>query len=396
MRTALLITAKDLRQRVRDRSVILFAVAAPLGLAFIFSLLLGGVTSFHADYVVVDLDGGPQAAAFRTEVLGGLEQAGVAAIATRATEADGRLAVEAADAQGWRADAAFIIPVGFSEAIVSGQPTSIGVVGARDAGLETEVARSIADRFADGVASIQLAARTVAGLRGTPPTAPELAAIVAAARQPAIALVDSDARMRQLSWATFFASAMAILFLFFAVQSGIVSLFEERRQGTLARMLAGPIRPETILGGKVLGSFVTGVLSLTVLVVASTLMLGADWGPPAGVAMVVVAAVLAAIGITLLVTSFMKTADGAGAANSAVAMTLGILGGTFSPSAQAPEAMQTLSLITPHAWFLRGLAEMQGGGTIADALPSVGVLLAVAGVTGALGFARARRLVAPR
>jgi ABC-2 type transport system permease protein len=396
MRTALLITAKDLRQRVRDRSVILFAVAAPLGLAFIFSLLLGGVTSFHADYVVVDLDGGPQAAAFRTEVLGGLEQAGVAAIATRATEADGRLAVEAADAQGWRADAAFIIPVGFSEAIVSGQPTSIGVVGARDAGLETEVARSIAARFADGVASIQLAARTVAGLRGTPPTAPELAAIVAAARQPAIALVDSDARMRQLSWATFFASAMAILFLFFAVQSGIVSLFEERRQGTLARMLAGPIRPETILGGKVLGSFVTGVLSLTVLVVASTLMLGADWGPPAGVAMVVVAAVLAAIGITLLVTSFMKTADGAGAANSAVAMTLGILGGTFSPSAQAPEAMQTLSLITPHAWFLRGLAEMQGGGTIADALPSVGVLLAVAGVTGALGFARARRLVAPR
>jgi ABC-2 type transport system permease protein len=396
MRSALLITAKDLRQRVRDRSVILFAVAAPLGLAFIFSLLLGGVTSFHADYVVVDLDGGPQAITFREQVLGGLEQAGVATIATRPTEADGRLAVEAADAQGWRADAAFIIPVGFSEAIVSGQPTSIAVLGARDAGLATEVARSIATRFADGVASIQLAARTVAQLRGTPPTAPELAAIVAAAQRPAIALVDSDARMRQLSWSTFFASAMAILFLFFAVQSGIVSLFEERRQGTLARMLAGPIRPETILGGKVLGSFVTGVLSLTVLAVASTLMLGADWGPPAGVAMVVMAAVLAAIGITLLVTSFMKTADGAGAANSAVAMTLGILGGTFSPSAQAPEAMQTLSLITPHAWFLRGLAEMHGGGTIADALPSVGVLLAVAGITGVIGFARARRLVAPR
>jgi ABC-2 type transport system permease protein len=130
--------------------------------------------------------------------------------------------------------------------------------------------------------------------------------------------------------------------------------------------------------------------------VASTLLLGADWGPPAGVALVVVAAVVAAIGITLLVTSFMKTADGAGAACSAVAMTLGILGGTFSPSAQAPEAMQALSLATPHAWFLRGLAEMHGGGTIADALPSVGVLLAVGLVTGAIGFARARRLVAPR
>ena len=140
----------------------------------------------------------------------------------------------------------------------------------------------------------------------------------------------------------------------------------------------------------------TGVASLVVLIVATTLMLGADWGPPPGVALIVVSAVISAIGITTLVTSFMKTADGAGAANSAVAMTLGILGGTFSPTAQAPEAMQALSLVTPHAWFLRGLAEMQGGGTIADALPAVGVLLATGLVTGAIGFARARRLVAPR
>jgi linearmycin/streptolysin S transport system permease protein len=219
---------------------------------------------------------------------------------------------------------------------------------------------------------------------------------VAAAQQPAIVLVDTATGLRQLSWTTYFSSAMAILFLFFAVQAGMLSLFEERRQGTLARILAGPIRPGTILWGKALGSFVTGVTSMAVLIVATTLLLGADWGPPLGVALIVAAAVTSAIGITTLVTSFLKTFDGASAANAAVAMTLGILGGTFSPTAQAPEAMQTLSLLTPHAWFLRGLAEMQGGGTIADALPAVAVLLAVGLVTGAIGFARARRLVAAR
>jgi len=396
MRTALLITAKDLRQRLRDRSIIVFAVIAPLGLAVIFSMLLRGATSFHADYVVVDLDGGSLATTFTEQVLGGLKDSGVATIETRATEADARQAVEVANAEGWKADAAFVIPIGFSEAIAAGQPTSIAILGAKDAGLGTEIARSVAARFADGVASVQLAVLTVGDLRGTPPAGADMAAVVAAAQQPAIALVDTGADLRQLSWATFFSSAMAVLFLFFAVQSGMLSLFEERRQGTLARMLAGPIRPGTILAGKAFGSFVTGVASLVVLIVATTVLLGADWGPPPGVALIVVSAVISAIGITTLVTSFMKTADGAGAANSAVAMTLGILGGTFSPTAQAPEAMQALSLVTPHAWFLRGLAEMQGGGTIADALPAAGVLLATGLVTGAIGFARARRLVAPR
>jgi hypothetical protein len=188
MRTALLIAAKDLRQRVRDRSVILFAIVAPLGLAFIFSLLLRGATEFHADYVVADLDGGSLAVAFGDEVLGGLEQANVATIATRPTEAEARAAVETATPEGWKADAAFIIPVGFSEAILAGQPTSIEVLGARDAGLQTEVARSVAARFADSVASAQLAVHTVAELRGAQPTAAEMAGIIAAARDPAIVL----------------------------------------------------------------------------------------------------------------------------------------------------------------------------------------------------------------
>jgi len=396
MRTALLIAAKDLRQRLRDRSVIVFAVIAPLALAFIFSLLLRGATEFHADFAVTDLDGGPLAGTFTEDVLGGLVEAGVATVETRATEAEARAAIESTTAEGWRADAAFIIPVGFSAAIPAGQPTSITVLGARDAGLSTEVARSVARRFADGVAGVQLALLTVEGLEGSQPQGDRMAQVIALAQAPALVLVDSQAALRQLSWSTYFAASMAVLFLFFAAQAGMLSLFEERRQGTLARMLAGPIRPGVVLVGKALASLVTGVVAMAVLVVATTLGLGADWGPPVGVALVVVAAVISAIGLTALITSFMKTLDGAGAANSAVAITLGILGGTFSPTAQAPEAMQALSLVTPHAWFLRGLAEMQGTGSVADALPAVGVLLAMGLVTGAIGFVRARQLVAAR
>jgi linearmycin/streptolysin S transport system permease protein len=43
VRTALLISAKDLRQRLRDRSVLVFTLVLPLGL--VFSLVLGGLGS---------------------------------------------------------------------------------------------------------------------------------------------------------------------------------------------------------------------------------------------------------------------------------------------------------------------------------------------------------------
>ncbi len=209
-------------------------------------------------------------------------------------------------------------------------------------------------------------------------------------------LIDVAADLRQLSLATYFSASMAIMFLFFSAQMGLVSLFEERRQGTLGRILAGPIQPWTVLAGKTLGSFVQAAVAMTILVVATTLMISADWGPPVGVVLLVAGAITAAVGISALVISFASTAEAAGAASSAVAITLAILGGSFTPTSQAPEVMATVALVTPHGWFLRGLGELHGGGTLADSLPAVGVLFAIGLITGGLGMLRARRLVRAR
>jgi ABC-2 type transport system permease protein len=397
MRVALLVALKDLRQRLRDRTALLVAVGAPLGLAVIFSQLLAGATDFHATYVVADMDGGRLAKVLRDDVIGSLADAGVATVVDVPTEAAARAAVE-----DGTADAAFLVPAGFTTAISAGQAATLEVVGAQDAGLATEIARAVAQRFGDGVVAVQLSVATATGLAagaGAVPDAAFQGRIVAAATSAAAPLVLADvtAELRQVTWSTYFSASMAILFLFFSAQIGLVSLFEERRQGTLGRILAGPVRPWTILAGKTLGSFALGVLAMTLLVVATTLLINAAWGPPLGVALMIVAAVISAVGISTLVISFTNTAEAAGAASSAVAITLGILGGTFSPTAQAPEIMSALALLTPHGWFLRGLGEMAGpNGTVADCLPAVGVLLAMGLVTGSIGMARARRLVRAR
>jgi ABC-2 type transport system permease protein len=395
VRVALLVAAKDLRQRVRDRTAILVTVVAPLGLAVIFSQLLGGAVDFHARYVVADVDRGELGRILREDVIGSLADAGIADITEVPTEAAARDAV----ANG-SAEAAFIIPAGLTVAVQAGQASTVEVVGARDTGLATEVARSVAQRFADAVGAVQLSMATVVQLEAPASAGPERMGQVAAAARAAadpLVLVDLQADLRQLSLPSYFAAAMAILFLFFAAQVGFVSLFDERRNGTLARILAGPVAPIAVLLGKAAGSFVLTLTSLVILAVVTTLAIKADWGPIPGVGLMMVAVVSSAIGITALVTSFASSAEVAGAANSAVAITLGILGGTFSPTAQAPDVLATLSLLTPHGWFLRGLAEMQGtSGSWMDALPAAGVLLAIGLVTGAIGFARARRLVTAR
>ncbi len=399
MRVILLIAAKDLRQRIRDRTALLVAVVAPLGLAVIFSQLLAGASQFGAVYVVADMDGGELARILRQDVLGSLENDPAFTITDVPTEAAARTAVE-----DGTADAAFIVPPGFTIAISAGQAVTLEVLGARGSGLATEVARAIAQRFGDGVVTVQLSvatARALAGAVASPGATSDPALdgqVIAAASTaaPPVQIVDDATDLRQLALPTYFSASMAVLFLFFSAQTGLVSLFEERRRGTLGRILAGPIRPWTVLAGKTLGSFLQAAAAMTVLVVATTLLIGAAWGPPVGVALVVVGAITAAIGISALVISFTPTVEAAGAASSAVAITLAVLGGSFTPTAQAPDVMATLALFTPHGWFMRGLGEMQGSGSVVDALPAAGVLLAMGLVTGAIGLRRARSVVRAR
>ena len=63
MRAALVIARRILRQRLRDRSAIIFAVLTPLGLAVAFAAIIPDFSpTFHTTILVVDEDGGHLAA----------------------------------------------------------------------------------------------------------------------------------------------------------------------------------------------------------------------------------------------------------------------------------------------------------------------------------------------
>ncbi|MGA7228974.1 MAG: ABC transporter permease, partial [Acidimicrobiia bacterium] len=191
---------------------------------------------------------------------------------------------------------------------------------------------------------------------------------------------------RQLDGPTYFAAGMAVFFLFFTVQFGVVGLLEEERQGTMARLLAAPISRSSVIAGKAILSFLLGIVSMMVLVVSTVLLMGADWGPPLGVVLLVTTGVLAAVSVMGLVAAFARTPEGAGNLGSIVAVILGMLGGTFFPIGQGDDLLSKLSYLTPHAWFIRGLGDISGGASWTAALPAAGAMLLFALVLGGAGW----------
>jgi ABC-2 type transport system permease protein len=110
--------------------------------------------------------------------------------------------------------------------------------------------------------------------------------------------------------------------------------------------------------------------------------MGAQWGDPLAVAVLVLAAVAAAVSISAVVSGFAKTPETAENQHAVVSVVLGMLGGTFFPIGQEGGVLSTLTALTPHYWFLRGLANIAGGGGLAEALPAVGWLAVMAVLLG--------------
>src|SRR5689334_3673641 len=227
MRAILAIAGKDVRQRLRDRSAILMALVLPLVLAFLFNLVFGSAAVPRPfRYTVVDLDHGPIAGAFRTEILSDLERQGLVRLRVTPTVEEARRLAGAG-----AVDAAFILPGGFSKAVQSDQPVHLDVIGSVDAPTATDVARSIAQSYTAELTSVRLAVAATLPQghnQSIPPGQLADLAARAAAATPPVAVQDVSTTAKLLDSATYFPASMAVFFLFFSVQLGISSLLDER------------------------------------------------------------------------------------------------------------------------------------------------------------------------
>jgi ABC-2 type transport system permease protein len=174
---ALRIAQKDIRQRLRDRSFYLWGIAAPLGLAAIFSLLFGGITggSLEVKFAVSDQDGRQVGRDFVSQLHG----IGLFEVVDEPSAEAARQMAESGEV-----DAALIIPGGLTEAVTSSAGGAVVEVWANvDSPIAGQVARSVAEQFVGEVNAARVAVTTYFALAGRLPEPGEAEALGAAAKE---------------------------------------------------------------------------------------------------------------------------------------------------------------------------------------------------------------------
>ena len=419
MKKIFLIGWKDVTLAFRDRAALILMLAAPfiltLGLGFVTGHFSGGSSSgvSNIPVILVNQDDGQLGnnlvALFQSKDLAGLVSATVMTDLTQARQ----------QVDGDKAVAVILIPPGFTDSIIPkgaiqpGQaspvvqimlytnptrPTSVGII------------KTIVDEFASrvevGRVSGQVAVEQLirSGLIQEQDAARVGAEI--GARQASTAQNDSLITLKNATSSNttipfdalaYMAPGMALMFLMFTVSNGGRTLLSEAAQGTLPRLLVSPTSTVQVLGGKIFGIYLTGVVQVLILILASTLLFQLNWGDPLAVLALVLATVAAAVGWGLLITALARTPGQVNAIGSAIMLIFGVLGGSFFSLDNIGPWFRTISKITPNAWGLDGFTTLGMGGRLVDIVQPITALLVMAAVlfTIAMLLINRRGLVQP-
>ncbi|HEX6268823.1 MAG TPA: ABC transporter permease [Anaerolineales bacterium] len=402
MKKLFLIGIKDLKLVFRDRAALIFMLLAPflltIGMGFVTGRFSGGSSGLSdIPVVIVNLDseqlGDALAGIFSSEELADLMEP------TASSDPDAARRLIDED----QAAAAVIIPAGFTRSIIPAEgtgfdtsyiqpepvkielytnpsrPTSAGVVKA----IVDEFVSRVEEGRTSGMTSIlQLMASGVLNPQNAESEARALFQNVDEDQTAAIMLKTNTegAEAVEFDILAYMAPGMALLFLMYTVSYGGRSILAERSQGTLPRLLISPTFTSQVLGGKVLGIFLTGVAQVGILILASSIFFGVKWGDAAGLVVLILAAVFGATGWGMLVTSLARTPAQVGSIGSALMLIFGILGGSFISLEQMPPLVQILSKITPNAWGLDGFTMLALGGRLPSLAEPVTALLVMGAV----------------
>lgn len=412
MQKVLNITWKDLVMLVRDRAALVLMLAAP----FVLTLGLGAVTGGIAGQtggvgdiplVLINQDRG----ALGGYIVQAIQSEGLADLFTTTTGADIAAARQLVESD--QAVALVLIPAGFTESF----DTDLQAVGdatdslveiytsperPNSASIVQVVISEIIAEIDAGPAGIQVvidglirSGRLAADAKAIQELAAELqkgSPQLSESSGSTIQLViDGQTQQQQTNVLSYLAPAMAVFFLMYTVSQGGRSILIEREYGTLARMLTTPTTNTQVLGGKVFGIFIAGVLQVGVLVLGSSLLFGLRWGDPVAVGLLIISVSLAATGWGVLLASLATSPWQVGGIGSALMLIFGLLGGTFVSVAESSELVRNLAKITPNYWFNTGILALMNGSRLADILNILGALLLMAAVLFIVSVLAARK-----
>jgi len=426
------IALKDMTSSMRSAFALVFMFGVPLLVTGMFYFMFGNIASQDGfslpkiAVVIANLDeGGPKFQTNPKNIPGGVKAdtmgelvAGILQSDEIADLLDARLVQDAVAARAavdnQQAQVAIIIPADFSK-----QFADIDGVAAiefyQDPTLTIGpgIVRSILNQFMDGMSGVKIAVNVAMDEAG--PTDYALAGQVVQqymdvslvqSDDPEAALLDirspeadltseeEDARNALLGIVTPIMGGMMIFYAFYTGTASAQSIINEEENHTLPRLFTTPTSQATILAGKFLSVFLTVLVQVAVLLIAARLIFGVQWGALLSVALTAVGIVFVATSMGIFVNSFVKTTRQGGIIFGGVLTVSGMLGmiGIFamnSPTAQ--KLANSVSLLVPQGWAVRGLLQSVESKPVGDVLLTMTIMLVWSAFFFAVGVWRFNR-----
>ncbi|HET7226403.1 MAG TPA: ABC transporter permease [Candidatus Eisenbacteria bacterium] len=192
---------------------------------------------------------------------------------------------------------------------------------------------------------------------------------------------------------SFYAAAIAVMFLLFTSSASAGALLDEVEAGTLERVISTRAGMTGLLAGKYLSIALLGVLQIVVMFAWAKLAfhLGLA-GHLAGFAVMTVVTAATAAAFGLVLATLCRTRAQLSGVATVVILVMSALGGSMFPRFLMSETLQRAGLLTFNAWALDGFVKVfWRNASVAELGPQVGVLLACLGAFLILARLLARR-----
>jgi ABC-2 type transport system permease protein len=154
---------------------------------------------------------------------------------------------------------------------------------------------------------------------------------------------------------------MAIMFLLFIVQNLMRDLLSDREDGKLKRMLTTPLHPLELIGARLIGGWMMGMVVLLVMIGVGALIFRVQWGPLGYFFLLGAAAAFWTAAFFALLHALFRNRNQAGSISAPIIQVFSLFGGSMMNPQAMPAAFRTIGILTPNRWFIDGAALVREG-----------------------------------
>lgn len=171
-----------------------------------------------------------------------------------------------------------------------------------------------------------------------------------------VQLVGQDIKNPQV---TRIVGGWAIMFLLFTLSAIATSLFEEKQEGTLKRLLCMPVTRTEILLSKYFFSMIMGIIQLMVLFLFSWAIFDVEiFANFFNLVIVIIISASAAVSFGMIITSHATSISQANGIATLLILVMSAVGGSWFPTFLFPDWLQVVSKFTLTYWSVEAFQQI--------------------------------------